>query len=52
MGKTSIFCVWFSVTVVCLVFLPDIQQVTAESDVPLSKFNQNMGKPTLKFLYW
>lgn len=44
-------CFWYLLAFAGLCFLESHNSVTAEDVLP-SKLSQNVGAPTLKFLYW
>lgn len=48
--KPEISCFWLVLALFLLTLLHAVQQTNAE-DVPRSKLSQNIGGPTLKFLY-
>lgn len=52
MALKQALCLWLFSVVTCAILAITIQQISAEDDVPLTKFNQHVGAPTLKFLYW
>lgn len=47
----NIRCRWYLLMFVALCFIETCDNVAAEEVLP-SKLSQNVGAPTLKFLYW
>lgn len=52
MARKEVLLIWIFVELCALLLANCVSESSAEGDVPLTKFSQNVGGPTLKFLYW
>lgn len=52
MARREVLLVWIAVELCALLLISYMPNTSAEDDVPLTKFSQTVGGPTLKFLYW